>query len=665
MKPLFTAVFLLLGFYANAAGKPVKPKIQIPYANSESLIIFYKPDCPYCQNMNRVLDKEGGFVRLLENNFSVQKVNIETEEGRALADRFNVHAVPSIIRYNAVSGENSMIKGFPGIQKLAAILNLDYLPVVQAPLAVQGETNIISPVLVSTTTVPAGKVMVGCGDGIIQAGEQCDDGNVVNGDGCSSTCQVQTGYSCSGTPSVCTTICGDGIKVGAEQCDDGNVVNGDGCSSTCTVQPGYFCSGSPSVCSTVCGDGIVAGPETCDDGNNTNGDGCSATCNTESGYSCSGVPSVCTQLNPNDDCGGAVVLTGSNGTVSGNNTTATISAGTPGCLADRDLWYKFTLASPVTVQIYLNGVSMLDPYLGLYSGSCGSLSVIVCDDDSGPGLNSLITTALAAGTYYIKAASFGTTNSGSFNLVYNFTGEVCGNGFTGVGEECDDGNVNDGDGCSSLCKFENSAAVKGVSINRDGVRADPSSMLDVKSTESGILIPRMSSTQRTAIASPAKGLLVFDITTNTFWYYKTVWVEINGAAGTGFGVINSNTVAFNTAANYTPAWPTESYDDGNNFASNNFTAPQAGVYQFTATYTINTSAASVAFSLIADIRSLGPIIYAANTIINPIGSTGITTVNVTGMAKLTAGTVIYTTLTKSAASTSNITGSTFNGYRVY
>lgn len=43
-----------------------------------------------------------------------------------------------------------------------------------------------------------------CGDGTIDGGEGCDDGGVISGDGCSSLCVVESGYTCSGTPSVCT-----------------------------------------------------------------------------------------------------------------------------------------------------------------------------------------------------------------------------------------------------------------------------------------------------------------------------------------------------------------------------------------------------------------------------------------------------------------------------
>lgn len=62
-----------------------------------------------------------------------------------------------------------------------------------------------------------------CGNGYNETGEQCDDGNLTDGDGCSSTCTIETSAG----------VCGDGTVDTGEQCDDGNVVNGDGCSATC------------------------------------------------------------------------------------------------------------------------------------------------------------------------------------------------------------------------------------------------------------------------------------------------------------------------------------------------------------------------------------------------------------------------------------------------
>lgn len=52
-------------------------------------------------------------------------------------------------------------------------------------------------------------------------GEQCDDHNMEDGDGCSSACQLE--------------ICGNGHLDQGEECDDGDIENGDGCSSKCTI----------------------------------------------------------------------------------------------------------------------------------------------------------------------------------------------------------------------------------------------------------------------------------------------------------------------------------------------------------------------------------------------------------------------------------------------
>src|SRR5688500_10805838 len=87
-----------------------------------------------------------------------------------------------------------------------------------------------------------------CGDGVVQAPEECDDANQSNTDSCLSTCQSAT--------------CGDGfLEGGVEECDDGDQSNDDACLSTCVAA---FCS-----------DGVVQrGVEECDDRNRIDGDGC-------------------------------------------------------------------------------------------------------------------------------------------------------------------------------------------------------------------------------------------------------------------------------------------------------------------------------------------------------------------------------------------------------
>lgn len=44
------------------------------------------------------------------------------------------------------------------------------------------------------------------------------------------------------------STCGNAIVEGLEQCDDGDLSDGDGCSASCRVEPGWQCDGSPSYC---------------------------------------------------------------------------------------------------------------------------------------------------------------------------------------------------------------------------------------------------------------------------------------------------------------------------------------------------------------------------------------------------------------------------------
>ena len=128
----------------------------------------------------------------------------------------------------------------------------------------------------------------------------CDDGNEYSGDGCSADCVVEDGYVCEGGddygPDECYEYCGDGRLVGGlfhfNICDDLNQEDGDGCSSECEVESGWTCSSgdtvSKSICVEDCGDGLNYGTLFCDDGNNVGGDGCTAACDIEDGYECFG-----------------------------------------------------------------------------------------------------------------------------------------------------------------------------------------------------------------------------------------------------------------------------------------------------------------------------------------------------------------------------------------
>jgi len=86
-----------------------------------------------------------------------------------------------------------------------------------------------------------------------------------------------------------------------------------------------------------------------------------------------------------------------------------------------------------------------------------------------------------------------------------------------------------------------STFAQSVAINTDGSTANSSAALDIKSTDKGMLIPRMTSAQRTAISNPAVGLLVFDTDSGSFWFYGgSSWTQLIDNANNPSGAWTTN-----------------------------------------------------------------------------------------------------------------------------
>jgi fibro-slime domain-containing protein len=232
-----------------------------------------------------------------------------------------------------------------------------------------------------------------CGDGNLDPpGEQCDDGNKTNGDGCNALCQIEANWKCPtpGQPCEDQRKCGNGVLTSDETCDDGNTKDGDGCSGDCnTIEDGFECRVPGKPCTPICGDNLIKGSEACDDGNTTDGDGCSSTCQIEPGSTCPDGPGACTKAicgngkkekNEQCDCGNDP-----------NNPAS-------GCKGQNGLFFGDATGCSKTCT--------KEPS---------------CHDSSGH--NQACSTA-------------------------------CGDGNIDPGEDCDDGNTTDGDGCSSSCKVE-------------------------------------------------------------------------------------------------------------------------------------------------------------------------------------------------------------------
>jgi hypothetical protein len=95
-----------------------------------------------------------------------------------------------------------------------------------------------------------------------------------------------------------------------------------------------------------------------------------------------------------------------------------------------------------------------------------------------------------------------------------------------------------------------------VGINSDGSAPDNSAMLDVKATDRGLLIPRISTTSRNQIPSPATGLIIYNTTTNQFNYYNgNYWYQSEAAViSSTVGTLN---VGGGVSINASPDMPPE------------------------------------------------------------------------------------------------------------
>jgi cysteine-rich repeat protein len=303
-----------------------------------------------------------------------------------------------------------------------------------------------------------------CGDGVVAATEECDDGNGLFMDGCGASCDLEFGYECEGEPSVCHPICGDGSVVVGEPCDDGNTDAGDGCAPDCTVEDGYECSGTPSQCHGVCGNGSMTPDEECDDGNTVADDGCAADCTVEAGWTCAGSPSVCYGT-----CGDGVAVGnepcddgGESATCNDDCTVATCGDGKWNATAGEDCD---------------DGGDSVDCDADCTDAECGDGDVNAvagegCDDGGmadGDGCAADCTPE--AGYYCTGEPSNCTTQCGdgimagaeacddggdSFHCDADCTLAECGDGDVNAAhnEGCDDGGTVGGDGCAADCTPE-------------------------------------------------------------------------------------------------------------------------------------------------------------------------------------------------------------------
>jgi cysteine-rich repeat protein len=339
-----------------------------------------------------------------------------------------------------------------------------------------------------------------CGDGMLNvtAGEECDDGNNLDADGCEADCttpfcgnnivdppeQCDDGGESATCDVDCTPVsCGDGtLNVAAgEECDDGNNIDADGCEADCSnpfcgngiVDPPEQCDdvGESFSCDSdctpaVCGDGLlnVTAGEECDDNNNVDSDGCEADCtNPFCGNSIVDPPEECDDGGESPvcdaDCTGAAcgdgVINSSAGEQcddSGESPTCDVNC-TPVICGDGTLNASAGEECDDGNNVDADGCEgdCTNPF-------CGNLIVDPpeeCDDGVESATCDVDCTSVACGDGTLNTTAGEQCDDGgeSATCDTDCTPAVCGDGMLNVtaGEECDDNNNIDSDGCEADC----------------------------------------------------------------------------------------------------------------------------------------------------------------------------------------------------------------------
>lgn len=124
---------------------------------------------------------------------------------------------------------------------------------------------------------------------------------------------------------------------------------------------------------------------------------------------------------------------------------------------------------------------------------------------------------------------------------------------------------------------------------------EASAQLDVQSTSKGLLVPRMTDTERTGIASPATGLLVYQTNGAAGFYYfdGVTWQPFMYGVSSAPAGFSATLASLSVTGNSTISGYNQLYADGTGFngPAGTYTVPTTGRYRVSATVNYSTLAA--------------------------------------------------------------------------
>jgi|GEM_PF-1918242 hypothetical protein len=155
-----------------------------------------------------------------------------------------------------------------------------------------------------------------------------------------------------------------------------------------------------------------------------------------------------------------------------------------------------------------------------------------------------------------------------------------------------------------------------------------SAVLDVQSTSKGMLIPRMSSAQRSSITSPATGLLVFDTNTESFWFKSAGnWIELIDTSNNAWKTNGANTY-LGATGNIGIGTSTPSYDVHINRGSPSIGFTDAVKNHFSGFISGDSNNLYInAYRRSIGTNQSGDLLLQTNNVLSTAGNVGIGTIN--------------------------------------